>query len=130
MLVVVCGVYLYSDLLFWCVDGNLRLWGASYISNILYALSPLYLFLFFWLFLMTDRLKEESETMNKLTKLVIYMTAVLSVFIAGNYPAGYFFTVSKETGEYSRGSLYFLPTVCMVGVILVCLVGMDPAENF
>ena len=124
LLVVVCGVYLYSDLLFWCVDGNPRLWGASYLSNILYALSPLYLFLFFWLFLMTDRLKEESVTMNKLTKLVIYMTAALSVFIAGNYPAGYFFTVSKETGEYSRGSLYFLPTVCMVGVILVCLVGM------
>ena len=124
LLVVVCGVYLYSDLLFWCVDGNPRLWGASYISNILYALSPLYLFLFFWLFLMTDRLKEESVTMNKVTKLVIYMTAALSVFIAGNYPAGYFFTVSKETGEYSRGSLYFLPTVCMVGVILVCLVGM------
>ena len=93
LLVVVCGVYLYSDLLFWCVDGNPRLWGAR-------------------------------VTMNKLTKLVIYMTAALSVFIAGNYPAGYFFTVSKETGEYSRGSLYFLPTVCMVGVILVCLVGM------
>jgi hypothetical protein len=109
LLVVVCGVYLYSDLLFWCVDGNPRLWGASYISNILYALSPLYLFLFFWLFLMTDRLKEESVTMNKLTKLVIYMTAALSVFIAGNYPAGYFLQFLKRPANTAGEVFIFSP---------------------
>ena len=130
LVVAVCGLYLHSDLLFWCVDGNPRLWSVNYISNLLYAACPLYLYLFFWLFVKTDRLKKQTALIGRLTRLVIFATAGLTAFLILNYPAGYFYKVSRETGLYSRGNLYLIPTVIMSAVILICLAGVIRQKLF
>ena len=120
----ICTMYMWSDAMFWIVDGIPEMWMWNSFVNMCFNLCPIIMISVFWMLL--GVLIEGSRAFYRQATLVeVSIAAVYSLFVLLNLPGKFFYSVSPETGLYSRGSLYYLtfaiPTIMYVTAILYIL---------
>lgn len=126
-LIAVSALYLFSDGVFWHIDGvpELAFWNRA--LNTIYNLCPLVMVMLFWRLL--GELRENTPRHYDAASKAMYALGFLGVaFMIGNLFGGYYFTVSGQTGRYARGVLYhaYLILPALISVNLIAYIVMRP----
>ena len=124
-LLFISAAYLFSDGMYWRINGLPWLAVWNHVLNTVYCLCPIVMVQLFWR-LLGEILGSSSSFYRRMT-LPMEITGLICVlFILGNIFGGYYFTVSMETGLYARGGAYYaflvlpiLMCVCIVVYILI-----------
>lgn len=98
-------LYLFTDAIFWLIDGIPSLYFLNLIINTVYCLCPIFMGFDYW-YIICEWMQDDPITFCFSTKAINILFALDTVLIIGNLWGGYYFTVSRETGLYERGAAY------------------------
>ena len=110
-------LYLFSDAVFWLIDGIPSLHFANLLINTIYCVCPVSMAFVYW-YIMCEWLEDDPEQFAFSTKTINLVSVVNIGCLIGNIWGGYYFSVSPQTGQYQRGPAYvfflFLPFVLLL----------------
>lgn len=112
-------IYLFSDCLFYYINGNPKLYVLNVIDNTVYLACPIFLTYLFWHFL-NNYISSEGRLYRIAFKICMTMLVMDCIIILLNLFNGMLFSVNQETGTYIRGLLFLAPHFLMSVVIFVC----------
>ena len=120
LFLLLTSVYMFSDGLFWVIDGKPQWYMVNVITNLLYVTVPLFMTLIFWAFL-GILIDVPKKRYRRLSVFMIVTASCGLIFIILNLFFGQYYTISPQTGEYSRGSLYVAYLIIPAVLFFICL---------
>ena len=114
-------LYLFTDAIFWLIDGIPSLYFLNIIINTVYCLCPVFMAFDYW-YIICEWMEDDPSTFHFSTKAINIVFALDVVLIIGNLWGGYYFTVSKETGLYERGAAYSFFIILPFFLLLVSFI--------
>lgn len=101
MFVTLDVLYLFTDAMFWLIDGTASLYVMNIIINTVYNLCPLCMAFNYW-YMICEWTEDDTHEYHLFRNIVNIAFGIGVFLIIGNLWGGYYFTVSKETGLYER----------------------------
>lgn len=120
-------LYLFSDALFWLIDGIPSLYLINLTINTIYCLCPIFMAFEYW-YIICEWMEEDPNKFHFSTKAIQILFALGVVLITANLSFGYYFTVPKETGLYQRGPAYAFFFIFPSFLLLISFIHILPEK--
>ena len=110
-------IYMFTDSLYWIVNGRPEFYFVNMVVNAVYCLCPVLLTLEFWR-IIGKMIRQSRYHYSEACCLMKWLTWILTLLMLSNAFTGLIFTVSPATGVYARGPGYYfyfgLETVMLI----------------
>ena len=119
--IIIDTFYMFSDFVYWTVNGNPSFYILNIIANLIYCICPVFLTIIFWILM--DILIRRPDSLYRIFSMVFYLAALVSMlFLFGNLFGKYYYFISPVSGIYQRGPLYNLYVIFPTLMFMICLV--------
>ena len=119
--IIINSFYMFSDGIFWIINGNPRYYLLNVLDNLVYCISPIIMAVLFWM-LLGILIRPVTKFYLWATRFILATALFCILFIFGNLIWGYYYRISPDTGIYTRGPIFDYYIIFPSLMFLTCFV--------